>query len=163
MLTDLLRQFSKKVVTIVTGAGALLFMSTAGTSTLLFVGSMATSFDASAINITNASWSESRGRIKLRVDGDDAGRNNTVRVYDADSGDYIDRDRSSRYSPYEWSISDRVRRESSLPCRVRATVDGNSTEADVTPTPSHCGPPPPAAQCADGIDNDDDGLIDFPD
>jgi len=165
MFTSLLCKFLKKTATLVAGAGALVFMSSAGTGTLLFAGSLATSFDVHAITINNATFSQQtydHGRIRyyLRVDGDGAGSRNEVRVYDADSGNFIDRDRRSERDG-TWSITDRFSRELDLPCRVRATVNNDSVEADVIPAPSHCYVPP-LAQCEDGVDNDGDGLIDFP-
>ncbi len=92
MVTGLLKQFLNKTVTIVTCATALLFVSTAGRSTLLFMGAMATSFSANAggIDIDRANWNNDRDRLIVR--GDDAEDDSTVTIRygkKKDNGDVI--------------------------------------------------------------------------
>jgi cytochrome c553 len=166
MFTGLLKQFLKKTGMLVAGTGVLVSVSSAGMSAVLFVAAFTTSVDALAddhnrrssdVRISSASWDSRRNRLSVSGTAD---RRTTVTVFNAASGSVIDTDRSSDRG--RWST--RTYNLASVPCRVRAEANGRSDERNVSNAPSNCdnGTPPPVAQCADGIDNDGDGLIDFP-
>jgi DNA-binding beta-propeller fold protein YncE len=54
--------------------------------------------------------------------------------------------------------------DTSYDFKVRAVdTAGNFSDYSSVLTASTAAPPPPTAQCSDGIDNDNDGLIDYPD
>jgi hypothetical protein len=92
------------------------------------------------LRITSATWDGE----KLRVRGDGAGDENTVRVYDAETNQYIDDDRSERDG--EWRVSEE--HLDVVPCRVRAERGNDKDERDVDGAPN-CnggGTPPPTGE-----------------
>jgi hypothetical protein len=116
-----------------------------------------------ALSITDASWSNRRDRITVSGTGDRDERVTVVNAYD--TSQTLGRDRAE--SDGDWRVRDGDPRP--VPCAVSAFTSSDPMTAPfpVRNAPSNCAPkapvepPPPAAQCADGIDNDGDGLIDF--
>ena len=159
MFINTLKQFLRST-TFLTAAVAIVFATAAVTS----VDVRADDDDgdsSSSFRIDRASWSDRRDRITVRGSGD---RRQDVTVTNADTGALVGTDEISRDG---WEVRESIRGNDPVPCRIRATQsDGQSAERDVSNAPADCddggGQPPPAAQCDDGIDNDNDGLIDFP-
>ena len=118
--------------------------------------------DSSALTISRAEWDAGDRRLRVEGDKDRRAAVTVVNAYDPSQVLGNDNDTEDR----DWRV--RVRRPSPVPCRVSATSsDGQTAVRDVRRAPADCAPqgpvePPPAAQCSDGIDNDGDGLTDFP-
>ncbi len=131
---------------------------------LFFVLSMA-SIDAmaSGIDVDRASWDRDRDRLTVR--GDNARDNETVTIRYGekdDNGAVIGTTQAD--GDGDWKF--RITGIDPVPCDVTAVDSRDDDDKEVRRAPNDCsndgGAPPPAAQCSDGIDNDGDGLTDFP-
>jgi hypothetical protein len=113
-----------------------------------------------ALTITDASWSNRRDRVTVRGDGDRRDEVTVVNAYDISQR--LGRDEVGRRG--DWRVRDE--NPDPVPCAVSAFSDNDPMTAPVPVrnAPDNCAPkaPAPLALCADGIDNDGDGLIDFP-
>ncbi len=133
----------------------------------LFTITLLTSVDVRAggdIDIDRASWSSDRDRLTVR--GDNARDNETVTIRygeKEDNGVIIGTTQADGDGDWEFRITG----IDPVPCDVTAVDSRDDDDKEVRRAPNDCsndgGAPPPAAQCSDGIDNDNDGLIDFPD
>ncbi len=152
MFINTLKQFLRKA-TFLTAAGAIIFAT-----------AMVTSVDARAgdIDIDRASWSNDRDRLTVR--GDNARDNDTVTIRygkKEDNGVVIGTTQADGDGDWEFRIS----AIDPVPCDVTAVDSRDDDDKEVRRAPRDCsndGGAPPAAQCNDGIDNDGDGLTDFP-
>ncbi len=119
----------------------------------------------SNINIDKASWSHDRHR--LTVSGNNVSRYSTVSISYGNKGDngyVIETTKADSHGDWEIRISD----IDPVPCDVTASDGNGEDDKSVHHAPRDCSndggaPPPPAAQCNDGIDNDGDGLVDMDD
>jgi hypothetical protein len=134
-LITLLKQFLKKIVAIVTGAGAL-----------LFVGSMATSINvmAGGIDIDRANWSNDRDRLTVR--GNDAEDDSIVTIRygkKEDNGVVIGTTRADSDGDWRFRIFD----IDPVPCDVTAEDHDDDDDKEVRRAPGNCsndgGAPPP--------------------
>jgi len=116
---------------------------------------------ASAESLASATLTIDRARWdgddrKLRARGGDAGRENRVRIYDADTGELLDSTRSE--DDGDWEIEERLAQG---PCRIRAEADGRSAEQAVDGAPADCdggGDPPVVGGDVTILANNDLGM-----
>ena len=118
------------------------------------------------ISVDSSSWSDRRSRLSVK--GSKVSRNGTVTIMYGtkdDNGAVLGTTQADRRGDWEFRISD----IDPVPCDVTAESSGKEDDKSVRRAPRDCSndagtpPPPPAAQCNDGIDNDNDGLIDLAD
>ncbi len=103
---------------------------------LVLSGTLCFATSAWAVNIDSASYSVSDDR--LSISGDNAGRNNTVDLYDADSNVKFATVTSSRRGSWSYTENDPAQ----IPCRVRAEGAGSPDERNVRNSdrfPGGCG------------------------
>ena len=154
MFINTLKQFLRNT-TFLTAAGAIFFAT-----------AMVTSVDVRAgdIDIDSATWSNDRDRLTVR--GEDARDNDTVTIRYGekdDNGAVIGTTQADGDGDWEF----RIPGIDPVPCDVTAEDSRDDDDKEVRRAPGNCsndgGAPPPVAQCDDGIDNDNDGLIDLAD
>jgi hypothetical protein len=90
-----------------------------------------TAYAAGSMTIDRARW-DADDR-KLRARGGDAGRDNRVRIYNADSGELLASTRSQNDG--DWELETRL---DSGPCLIRAEADGRDAERVVDDAPASC-------------------------
>jgi hypothetical protein len=100
-------------------------------------------------------------RLEVRGETPNEEQRVSLRVLDQ-NGDSIYEDRRRSDDDREYRF--RERPAPAPACVAEVSAEGQTVTRDIEDRPDVCDnvPPPPAAQCSDGIDNDGDGLIDFP-
>lgn len=112
------------------------------------------------LTINRARIEENRLEVRGETPNDE--QQVSLRVLDQNGNSiFEDRERSDDDREYRFR-----RRPAPTPaCVAEVSAEGQTVTRDIQNRPAVCdnAPPPPVAQCSDGIDNDGDGLVDFPD
>jgi hypothetical protein len=128
---------------------------------IIMAGLLGISPNVMADHVFSINQAEIQNNGSLRIGGHVANRGDTVTISIFDGNGVLVEPTESVTGRTNWSFRERPARPNS--CSVEASDGTTTLTADIEPLGRpECDVAPPVFQCNDGIDNDGDGLIDFP-